>query len=326
MVIKVHTSDQIIWNLQECLVDICWAMSRNEPIELDMNREGPDLESIGLNSLLTTCAEKFNYNTDQISIVEHCNFYHDTKFKKQFRAPMHFVISTLAELKDTVVPKVFDKHMKHFGLFISRGDPARLALSSYLFNQHKNKTVQTYHYTPHNDQHSQHLAINELVAMNPAVDLTPVINFINHCPIIIDEVTYPIVIGQHLNIFNKYSSLFAEVVCETYYTGNTFFTTEKIWRPIALQTPFIVQGPKDFLRNLKALGFKTFDRWWSEEYSEDPPNVQVQHIQEIIKQLSNKPLYELAVMYEEMKPILEHNRRRLATLGRLDFMELYEQQ
>lgn len=326
MVITLRTSDQVIWNLQECLVDICWAMSRNDPIEIDMNREGPDLQSLGINSLLSVCAEKFQYNTNNISIIEHCNFYHDTKFKKFFCVPMHFVISTFAELKNTVVTKIFNNDMKHFGLFISRGDPARLVLSSHLFNQHKSKTIQTYHYTPHNDQHRLHLAINELVATTPSVNLAPIINFIKNCPMKIDQVTYPIIQGQHLNIFDKYSSLFVEVVCETYYTGNTFFPTEKIWRPIALNTPFIIQGPRHFLCNLKVLGFKTFNQWWPEEYNEDSPDVQLEQIQSIIDWIASKPLHELAVMYEEMKPILAHNRKRLATLGRLDFIKLYEQQ
>ena len=74
------------------------------------------------------------------------------------------------------------------------------------------------------------------------------------------------------------------------------------------------------------MGFKTFNQWWPEEYNENSTDMQLEQIQSIIDWIASKPLHELAVMYEEMKPILVHNRKHLETLSRLDFMKLYEQQ
>lgn len=45
-----------------------------------------------------------------------------------------------------------------------------------------------------------------------------------------------------------------------------FFMTEKIWKPILCTQPFIVYGQKNFLLELKKMGFKTFDSVWDERY------------------------------------------------------------
>ena len=92
---------------------------------------------------------------------------------------------------------------------------------------------------------------------------------------------------------------------------------------MALKTPFIVQGPVNFLHNLQRLGFKTFDYWWDEGYSEDPNEWQVKLIKELIDMLATKTKQELKKMYDEMMPVLEHNRQRLMTLTKQDFLQLY---
>jgi hypothetical protein len=73
------------------------------------------------------------------------------------------------------------------------------------------------------------------------------------------------------------------------------------------------------LENLKRLGFETFDHWWPEGYSEDPHNHQPIEILKIIEDLSRKTTDELAQMYQEMQPVLEHNLATLQSLTAKDF-------
>jgi hypothetical protein len=86
-----------------------------------------------------------------------------------------------------------------------------------------------------------------------------------------------------------------------------------------MHTPFMVQGSQNYITNLHKLGFKTFDQWWDEGYSEDPANCQTQQILQNIDRLSKFNTADLKAMYQEMTPILEHNYQTLSKLNTKDF-------
>jgi hypothetical protein len=90
-----------------------------------------------------------------------------------------------------------------------------------------------------------------------------------------------------------------------------------------LKTPFIVHGPQNYITNLKRLGFRTFDAWWSEGYGYDTPDYQPIEILKIINDLSKKSTEELAVMYQEMQPVLDHNLATLQSLTPKDFSRIF---
>ena len=149
-------------------------------------------------------------------------------------------------------------------------------------------------------------------------------HLIKNSPLVKDEkISYPILRAQHNNIYSEYYNFLVEIVCETYYTGRTFFPTEKTWRAIMLETPFIVQGPQWHLHRLRDLGFQTFDRWWDEGYAEDPSDHQPYEIVKVIDSIAEKSIQELNTMYQEMQPILQHNKKRLMELTGEDF-EIFE--
>jgi hypothetical protein len=239
--------------------------------------------------------------------------------------PFHFVHNTKKKLNNTTLIKNFE-NIQHFGMFIGRGNHLRLDLASHLNLHHKEKTIQTYHYDQDIDFHRPNIGLEEHIKNSGTDGIDQLCKFLQKCPIKTESFQYPILMDHHLDIAPEYQNLFAEIVCETYFSGNTFFTTEKIWRPIALKTPFIVQGPVNFLHNLRRLGFKTFEPWWNEGYNEDAAEWQVKLIKELIDTLATKTKQELKKMYNEMEPVLEHNRQRLITLTEQDFLQLnYDQ-
>ena len=71
-----------------------------------------------------------------------------------------------------------------------------------------------------------------------------------------------------LNLLKYYDQFDVEVVCETFVKGDTFFPTEKTVRPIIGKKPMVVYGPKNYLKHLKDLGFKTWDSIWDESYDD----------------------------------------------------------
>jgi hypothetical protein len=199
-------------------------------------------------------------------------------------------------------------------------------LASAPYTEYQNDTAMTFHYNRDLEFHRPHCGIDELINQNIELSMLDKINaLIQASPITLDSMLeeYPMLSPAHLNIAKVYHNFFCEIVCETYFTGTSFYPTEKIWRPIMLKTPFIVHGPQNYLENLKRLGFKTFDTWWSEGYSEDPHNHQPIEILNIIKDLSCRTTDELAHMYQEMQPVLEHNLATLQSLTAKDFEQIF---
>jgi len=73
-------------------------------------------------------------------------------------------------------------------------------------------------------------------------------------------------LGPQFSLLNYYNNFDIEVVAETWTQGTTFFPTEKTTRPLLAKKPMIVYGPKDYLANLRTLGFKTWSDCWDESY------------------------------------------------------------
>jgi hypothetical protein len=322
MVIEIKTSDSIIWNQDQVIHQLCQAMHQQQPIILDLCREGPDCSKLNLEPLIQNYCDIFNYNISDIKLYT-CNALEKSnKFDVKYMPPFHFVNNIKKKLNNTISIKNFE-NIQNFGMFIGRGNHLRLDLASYLNLHHKEKTTQTYHYDQGIDFHRANIGLEEHIKNSGTGRINQLCEFLQKCPIKTESVEYPILMDHHLDIAPIYQEFFVEIVCETYFSGDTFFTTEKIWRPMALKTPFIVQGPVNFLHNLRRLGFKTFDYWWDEGYSEDISEWQVKLIKELIDMLATKTKQELKKMYDEMMPVLEHNHQRLMTLTKQDFLQLY---
>jgi hypothetical protein len=114
---------------------------------------------------------------------------------------------------------------------------------------------------------------------------------------------------QDSNLFNKKTQeCFVSIVGETKYGVPTANFTEKVLNPMKLYRPFIVAAPPYTLEYIKNLGFKTFDRWWSEDYdSIENHTERLNAIFNIIEDLEKKSLDEMKNILKEMKDILNWN-------------------
>ena len=87
-------------------------------------------------------------------------------------------------------------------------------------------------------------------------------------------------------ILPYYNNIFLDVVCETWHEGQCFLPNEKTGRPIIAKTPFMAYAGKGFVRNLRKIGFQTFDRWWSEDYDDYEGVHRIQRMLKIIEQIA----------------------------------------
>ena len=111
-----------------------------------------------------------------------------------------------------------------------------------------------------------------------------------------------------LSPLDKLMESFIFVVTETCYWQQKTHLTEKIFKPIVLQMPFILVGCAHNLAYLRSYGFKTFSDFWDESYdSIEDPILRLQAITKILKDISTMSPTQQKAMLKDMIPILEHN-------------------
>jgi hypothetical protein len=98
------------------------------------------------------------------------------------------------------------------------------------------------------------------------------------------------------------------LVTETVYYDNKLHLTEKIFKPIVAQRPFILIAAPGNLAYLKSYGFQSFDRWIDESYDDiQDPAERIIAVLDQVEKLCRLSPQELHTMYQEMTEVLEHN-------------------
>lgn len=323
--IVVPNGDSTIWDRDRVVADIVTSMMQRRPFDISLNSEGPCAEALGLYSLLDSLCEKYQFRHELITIHT-CNQIEKHNQYLIKKIPPIKGISDLQKNQSDRLDKKITSNTKHFLNFVSRGNRMRLVIASELYSSHRIKTLQSYHTDVKNGYFSHHIGLEEVMFHNYETDTVDLCyQFLKETPIKVDNVeSYPILHGDKVyNIMSSYQQAFVDITNLAYFSGNTFYIDEKIWRPVLTKTPFIVQGPSNFLANLKKLGFQTFNRWWDEGYSEDPPDCQVKLIIANIQMISQWDTQKLSTVYEEMKPILDHNYEVFMSLNQSSFRKAF---
>ena len=103
-------------------------------------------------------------------------------------------------------------------------------------------------------------------------------------------------------------SSFLHVVTETMFWDERTHLTEKIFKPIVAKQPFVLVGCYKNLEYLKSYGFRTFDRWWGEDYDNiADPHQRLDAVVDVIEKICKLSLGDLEDMLVEMQEVLEYN-------------------
>ena len=123
------------------------------------------------------------------------------------------------------------------------------------------------------------------------------------------EIDHDLKINASANInFSLHNTSFCNVVTETLYDNDTLFFSEKTFKPIYMMQPFIIIGNPHSLKELKKMGYKTFDKWWDESYDDEEDIAKrLLMIKELMIKISNYSLDDLKLMKKEMLEILTEN-------------------
>jgi len=126
-------------------------------------------------------------------------------------------------------------------------------------------------------------------------------------PLIIDTVTPDGTLSANIN-FKDLVDAFWHVVTETVYFFPKLHLTEKVFKPIIAQRPFILVAAPGNLAYLRSYGFKTFSHWIDESYDHEPDHyVRIEKITQEIARLCAMSQEQLQQMHQEMQEMLEFN-------------------
>jgi hypothetical protein len=124
-----------------------------------------------------------------------------------------------------------------------------------------------------------------------------------------------------LSNFEEAQDSLVYVPTETVYFGNRLHITEKTFKAIALEMPFLLIAPAGSLEYLRRYGFQTFEPVLDESYdSETDPVKRIEMVTAQLKELENLTVRERQVIHRACLPMVEHNYNHFYRGGLTDIL------
>lgn len=249
------------------------AIAGQDQITLDLQFEGPCLEVLGISSMINDYCNKYQINHSDIQIQRWDNTVEPTEYTvvDPPKISHFFDVSRRYDWDDTL-PK--DTHEHLFGFFIGRRTLPRAVIMHHLFHKWGSKNLlsclDTKEITPWLTKNAG-INIDNIDQWVPADKQQQFNDWWKTVSIpSIDQHHFDDQYSQDHNtnrdLLEHYYKFDIEIVAESYTRGSSFFPTEKTVRPLIAAKPLLVYGPKNYLENLKAMGFKTYSSLWDESY------------------------------------------------------------
>ena len=109
-----------------------------------------------------------------------------------------------------------------------------------------------------------------------------------------------------------YIDTYFSIVTETVYNYPYSFRTEKIWKPIAMGHPWICVANTGYYRDLKNLGFRTFEGIIDESFdSIQHDNRRIERTAQVIRDLCGS---DLISFLRAAEPVCKYNQQHLALM------------
>ena len=98
------------------------------------------------------------------------------------------------------------------------------------------------------------------------------------------------------------------VPTETVYFDKRWHLTEKTFKPIILEMPFILVAPAGSLEYIRSYGFKTFNSVIDESYDEETDDIlRLEKISKLLTDIDNLSIKEKQQIHKHCLPLVEHN-------------------
>lgn len=98
------------------------------------------------------------------------------------------------------------------------------------------------------------------------------------------------------------------VPTETVYFGQRLHITEKTFKAIALEMPFVLVAPAQSLEYMRSYGFQTFSGIFDESYDQEQDDFRrIEKVTKLLKDLDSLSMAERQQIHRACLPIVQHN-------------------
>jgi hypothetical protein len=111
-----------------------------------------------------------------------------------------------------------------------------------------------------------------------------------------------------LTNFDESADSLIYVPTETVYYGNRLHITEKTFKAIALEMPFVLIAPHGSLEYMRSYGFKTFNGILDESYDEERDDIRrIEKVVDLLKEIDMLSVKERQQIHQALLPVVEYN-------------------
>ena len=115
--------------------------------------------------------------------------------------------------------------------------------------------------------------------------------------------------SYHLTNFAEAADSLIYVATETVYSGDRRHLTEKTFKAIALEMPFILVAPAGSLAYLREYGFKTFSPYIDETYDTIKDDIgRIEAVTQVLSEIQARSAAEKLELWQNLLPRVEYNR------------------
>lgn len=298
------------WNNRDTVKTQLDTLEPRTAITLDLFSEGPSLYRLGVVDLLN------QYDFD-VTVTRWANAAETVPFRQQdCNKQSHFFPMALHYWRDEISNDFSAPY--RFGLFLGRNTYSRHRILYDCATQWSEQFL----LSKISSLYSNNWTVNQYMVLEQANEWFDNVDqaraWFEFCPVtsIDNEVvqnyfTVPELSAGKLtaSLLTHYPKFNIELVCETYTLGDTFFPTEKTVRPMVGNRPFVVYGPKHFLKNLRDTeGFETFRSLWDESYDDLEGVERWTAMRQLIQSLLTLNRDQWVNLVEQASVITQHNR------------------
>jgi len=131
-----------------------------------------------------------------------------------------------------------------------------------------------------------------------------------------DDLILPLIIDHHsdhannshcINFWPESMKSFCHVITETVYDKNRLQITEKTFKPIVLQQPFLMVGGKGSLAYLRKYGFQTFNELWDESYDNLSDEHRLVAVADICQDITSWSDDKMRAAQNQIAAVVKHN-------------------
>jgi hypothetical protein len=243
-VVKITTSRDH-WLERQQTIDQLYAIPATDPVTIDLQNEGISLEASGLLKVIDKWVDDTGRDPHTV-MIETPNIFEHVPYHLIGRS--HFFDRQQTD-RYMVPPAPINQSARLFGFFVGCHTAERQIIMQDIYDHY----LQNFLISVMRNYHSNHVWPDHIWNLGSLDNLN-----------IQDQ--YKDGVNTNRSLLKFYDQFQIELVSESVVRGPSFFPTEKTVRPIVGCRPFLAFAPRNFIKQLRNTGFKTFDSLWNEDY------------------------------------------------------------